>query len=68
MTNGFLNLLPTTTNIERAVKGSGSNIYVGENITKRWIQSWNTYVNEYAPYASVNDSLLNVLPSGSNLP
>ncbi|HLB66713.1 MAG TPA: hypothetical protein VJJ78_03930 [Candidatus Saccharimonadales bacterium] len=68
MTNGFLNLLPTITNMERAIKGSGPNIYAGENITKRWIQSWGTYQTSYAPYASISDSLLNALPNGSSIP
>src|SRR5207249_782815 len=34
MTNGFLNLLPTQGFIERAIKGSGPNIYAAEAMTK----------------------------------
>lgn len=67
MTNGFLNLLPTNTNMERAIKGSDTKTYAGENITKRWIKSTETYQTQYAPYASVSDALINALPSGTDI-
>lgn len=65
MGNGFLNTLPTSRQIERAIKGSGPNIYAGENFVKRWIQSPGAYNSLYAPFTQVSDELLNVLPDGS---
>lgn len=67
-TNGFLNLLPTKGIIERAVKGSGPNIYAAENSKKLWIQSWNTFSNSFAPYATVTDQLINAMSAGNNIP
>jgi hypothetical protein len=67
-TNGFLNLLPTAANIERAIKGSSHQVYSAESGTKRWVQSTSTYNVSYAPFAPVSDVLINVLPSGSAIP
>jgi len=68
MNNGFLNTLPTTVQIERALKGSGPNIYVADNLKKRWIQSWDTYQNSYAPFTNVSNSLLDSMPDGNPIP
>ncbi|MEK7603250.1 MAG: hypothetical protein AAB459_03335 [Patescibacteria group bacterium] len=67
-TNGFLNLLPNSGTIERAIKGNGSALYSAENGTKRWILSSNTFNLNYAPYSFVSDSLINALPTGINIP
>jgi hypothetical protein len=67
MTNGFLNTLPTSIQIERAIKGSGPNVYSAEDFKKRWIQNSDIYNSKYAPYTNVSDALLNVLPDGTNL-
>lgn len=66
-TNGFLNLLPNNGNIEREIKGSGLPQYVVEGLTKRWVQNPSTSAL-YAPLQQVSDSLINVLPNGSNIP
>lgn len=68
MSNGFLNTLPTGSQIERAIKGSGPNIYAGENFTERWIQNPSTYASSYAPYADVSNSLLDSMPDGTPIP
>lgn len=68
VTNGFLNLLPTAGIVERAIKGSGPNIYAAQANSKRWIQSGSTYSTAYAPYAQVSNTLLGSLPSGTAIP
>jgi hypothetical protein len=65
MTNGFLNNLPNGVPMERAIKGSGQNIYAADNFTKRWIQNPDTYKNNYAPLTQVSDFLLNLMPEGT---
>lgn len=66
VTNGFLDLLPNNTNVEREIRGSGLQQYVVEGVTKHWVQSPSTAAL-YAPLQQVSDSLVNVLPTGSNL-
>ena len=68
MTNGFLNLLPNNGTVERAIKGSAPNVYSAESATKRWILTPSTYAQSYAPFSSVSDQLVNVLPSGTSIP
>lgn len=67
MTNGFLNMLPNGIQIERAIKGSGPNVYAAQNFTKRWIKNPDTYSSSYAPFTLVSDSLLSVLPNGADI-
>lgn len=67
-TNGFLNLLPNNGTVERAVKGGGNEVYSAENSTKRWILSGQTYQQLYAPFATVDNRLINALPSGNSIP
>lgn len=67
MTNGFLNTLPTSVPMERAIKGSGPSVYSVENINKRWIQNANLYASKYAPYTVVSDNLLGIIPDGPSL-
>jgi hypothetical protein len=64
---GFLNLLPNKGPIERAIKGSGPAVYSAESSNKRWVRSSNAYWQLYAPYATVSDSLLDVMPNGSDI-
>lgn len=66
VTNGFLNLLPNNSNVEREIRGSGVQQYVVEGIAKRWVQNPSTAAL-YAPLQQVSDSLINTLPNGSNL-
>ena len=68
VTNGFVNLLPTRGLIERAIKGSGGAIYAGQNGTKRHILYSSTFNQQYAPYKSVTDELLNAMPNGADIP
>jgi hypothetical protein len=68
VSNSFVSLLTSGAQMERAIKGSAANIYSAEDVTKKWIQSWSTYQSQYAPYTSVSDSLVNVLPTGASIP
>lgn len=65
--NGFLNLLPTSGNVERTVKGPGPEIYSVENGTKRHILSPAAYHTQHAPYSSVSQQLLDVLEDGEDI-
>jgi hypothetical protein len=67
VTNGFLNLLPTGTLIERAIKGSGPSIYLANDGTKQHILYSSTYQTDYAPFANVSDYLINAMPNGSDI-
>jgi hypothetical protein len=67
-TNGFLNLLPNGNNIDRSVKTGGPNIYAIEALSKRWIQSWNTYESSYRPHSLISESLMSLFVNGSNIP
>jgi len=67
VTNGFLNLLPNNGTIERAIKGSSPAIYSAESASKRHILYSSTYNTSYAPYATVSDTLLNALATGSDI-
>ncbi len=67
VTNGFLNLLPTSTNtIERGIIGSSPAAYDVLGGVKHWILSPTTE-SLYAPIQPVSDSLINSLPSGYDL-
>jgi hypothetical protein len=54
----------------RVISGSDGKIYYVQNGQKRWISSYTTYKNVYAPHgtASVAQSLINTLPTGPNIP
>ena len=66
LTNGLLNLLPTSTSyIERGIIGSSPAAYAVVGATKHWILSPNN-VALYYPIQPVSDSLINSLPSGSD--
>ncbi len=66
VTNGFLNELPTSGYIERGIIGSSPAAYAVIGAVKHWILS-PTSASLYAPIQQVNDSLINSLPSGSNI-
>ncbi len=66
VTNGFLNLLPNNVNIERGIKGSGPPVYLVLGLTKHHILSPATAAL-YAPIMQVSDSLINILPPGSDI-
>jgi hypothetical protein len=67
VSGSFLNFLPTRGAVERAVKGTGPSIFSVEGGAKRHIRFADTYSASYAPYAQVTDTLLNVLPNGSDI-
>ena len=67
VTDGFLNLFFNRGPVERTVKGSAPSVYAAWGGTKRHIQYPSTYNQYYAPFGPVSDSLLNVMPTGSNV-
>ena len=71
VSNGFLNLLPNRGIVDRAVKGSGPNIYDVKSdsgvITKHWITNPATFSSGYGVYQQVSDQLLNALPTGADI-
>jgi hypothetical protein len=67
VSDSFLNLLPTRGWVERAIKGSSPSVYSADNGTKRHILYPDTYNRYYAPFANVTDSLLNAMPTSSDI-
>lgn len=67
MTNGFLNMLPNSIQMERTIKGSGPTVYTVENFAKRWVQNPSTYSSSYAPFTPVSDTLVELLSNGSSV-
>ena len=59
--------IPAGSNINRTIKGTSPNVYVVDGGNKRWVQSDATY-QSYAPYQSVSNYLINLLPNGADLP
>lgn len=68
VSDGFTSAMPHKGPIERAIKGSSSSVYSADSVTKSWIRSTQTYNSSFAPYAQVSDSLINVLPSRTDIP
>ncbi len=71
VSNGFLNLLRNRGIVDRAIKGSAPNVYDihpdSGVVTKHWITSQSTFVNNYGQFEQVSDALINALPAGSNI-
>lgn len=72
VTSGFINLLPNLGIVDRAIKGSGPNVYDVHPdrgvISKHWISSGATFSSSYGRFEQVSDLLLNALANGSNIP
>lgn len=66
LTNGFLDLLPTSGAIERGIQGTTAPVYEVIGVQKDWITN-PSEVQTYSPIQNVSDALINVLPDGPNV-
>lgn len=62
----FMGFIPTGQMIERSVKSQSGVHYFIENGTKRQITN-SSQIQNYAPYSTVSDDLLNAIPSGQSI-
>ncbi len=67
VSDSFWAYVPSGASISATIKGSGPTVYAVDAGQKRWIRSTQTYTNTYAPFYSVSDLLLSLLPNGADI-
>jgi hypothetical protein len=68
VSSNLWSLIPAGAAVSDSIKGSAPNVYAIQNGEKDWVLSEQTYSASYAPYTTVSNQLIYVLPSGANIP
>ena len=67
ISDSFWSYVPSGASLSATIKGSAPTVYAVDAGQKRWIRSTQTYVSTYAPFYSVSDLLLSLLPNGTDI-
>ncbi|GAC1387368.1 MAG: hypothetical protein NVS1B7_1510 [Candidatus Saccharimonadales bacterium] len=70
VSRGFVNLLPSSGIVDRAIKGSSNTVYDihtdSGSLSKHWVSDPSYFTSCYGRFEQVSDQLLNVLSLGQN--
>lgn len=65
--DGFINSIPTIGTVDRAIRGTTTSIYSAESLSKRWVRSEQSYVNNFGTHTVVGDDLIRLLTAGADI-